>query len=73
MKKAVWNTLPAKPEDVARVRALIGHVPMHQNDIVNQSGLSKTRCLCALDALLARKAIEEVGKGEFRRLGEQGG
>lgn len=73
MKKAVWNSLPPRPEDVSRVYALIAKRPILHADALRISGLTKTRFLCSIDALLARGAIEEKPKGIFRLIQKQDG
>ncbi len=60
MKKALWNTLPAKPEDIKRIASIISKGPIRPKDLIIKSGLSKTRCLSAVDDLIYNKKILEI-------------
>jgi len=63
MKKAIWNHLPAKPEDVDRVRRALDSGTVRISQLPKLIGLSKTRTLCAVDDLIGNGHVREVERG----------
>jgi hypothetical protein len=57
MRKAPWNNLPAKPADKIKVMKVISNSPCKPSDLIEVTGLSKTRCLCAVDELIYENKI----------------
>jgi hypothetical protein len=47
------SDLPPRPEDVARVRRVLQRGVMTRQALIERAGLSQTRTLCAIDALIA--------------------
>lgn len=45
--------LPPRPEDVARVRRVLQRGSLTRQELIDRAGLSQTRTLCAVDALIA--------------------
>ena len=65
MKKAIWNSLPAKKEDIDRISLLLTKEPRTRNDLIAKSLLSKTRCLSALDELIFKKLVTTNEEKKF--------
>jgi hypothetical protein len=63
MKKAAWNLLPAKPQDIVRVTRILEGGRTKISQIQTLAGLSKTRALCALDELINKGHAHEVVRG----------
>lgn len=45
--------LPPRPEDVAKVRRALQRGALNRQALIDRAGLSQTRTLCAIDALIA--------------------
>ena len=45
--------LPARPEDMAKVRRALQRGALTRQSLIERAGLSQTRTLCAIDALIA--------------------
>lgn len=45
--------LPPRPEDMARVRRALQRGALARQALIERAGLSQTRTLCAIDALIA--------------------
>lgn len=47
------SDLPPRPQDIERVRKTLSRGTMSRRDLIERSGLTQTRALCAVDALIA--------------------
>lgn len=63
MRKATWNSLPARPEDVERVRRVLRRGETRLSELPTLAALSKTRTLCAIDQLLQKGEVKEAERG----------
>ncbi len=52
--KFYQSDLPAKPEDMKRVRRALHRGPLVRKALIEAAGLTQTRAMCAVDALIAR-------------------
>ncbi|MWJ28604.1 hypothetical protein GPM19_10365 [Halomonas sp. ZH2S] len=63
MVHARYNSLPARPEYVEKVKkCLIKKNGRTEQSIAKATGLTKTQALCAIDAMVAKNEILVEGK-----------
>lgn len=48
-----FGNLPPRPDDLDRVRRVLQRGPLTKQALIERAGLSQTRTLCAVDALIA--------------------
>ncbi len=65
MKKAIWNTLPPKNEDLVRLTKLLSKGPANLSSLHLRLDISKTRALCAADHLVNTGAAVQLGSNEI--------
>lgn len=68
-----FGDLPPRPEDVERVRLTLRKGPATRQGLAERTGLSQSRVLCAIDALIAAGEVAyDDGSKQFSTRRKEG-